>query len=69
MDIEEEAKKAGLKNAKKRVGKKTVAKSTTTAGTTRPERKKRGRAAPVIEESPRRKSGRSNLGTKTTRYE
>jgi hypothetical protein len=69
MEIEEEAKKAGLENAKKRGGKKTIAKSTTTAAT-RPERKKRGtRPAPVIEESPRRKSGRSNLGTKKTRYE
>ena len=59
MDIKEDAKKRG--------GKKTVAKSTTTIAT-HPERKKRGRAAPAIEESPRRKSGRSNLGTKTTRF-
>jgi hypothetical protein len=68
MEIEEEAQKAGLKNTKKRGGKKTVAKSTTTAAT-RPERKKRGKQTPVLRESPRRKSDRSNLGTKKARYE
>ena len=68
MEIEEEAQKAGLKNAKKRGRKKTVAKSTTTAAT-RPERKKRGKLAPVLRESPRRKSDRLNSVTKKARYE
>ena len=67
IDIEKEAKEAGLKTTKKRGGNKTVAKSTKT---TCPEQKKRGRAAAqVSNESPTRKSERANLGTKKKRYE
>ena len=69
MEIEKEAKKAGMENAKKKGGNKTVAKSTKKSATTRPKRNKRGKQAPELEESPRRKSERSNLGTKKSRYE
>ena len=70
MDIGEEANKVGMKTTKKKGQKKTVASSTTTAAITSTcDGKKRGRAAPVRDKSPRRKSERANLGRKKNHYE